>query len=374
MSAETTNDTRIVPITVPKWGMAMDEGTLTAWHVAEGAAVAEGQEILDLESTKIANAIEAKAGGILRRRVVAEGEVRPVGALLGVIAPADVPDAAIEAFVAGFKIEVVEGEEASGPASSTVAVAGRAIAFVDQGEGDPPIVLVHGFGGDRANWMFNQAALAAKRRTIALDLPGHGQSAMDVGDGSRAALAATLLGFLDALGIARAHLVGHSLGGAVSLATALDTPGRVASLTLVASAGLGPEIDGAYLAAFLAAERRRDMTEALKRLFGNPEAVTRAMVEEVLKAKRMDGAQAALTAIAGANFPGGRQDAVAPARLAALATPALVIWGERDAIIPAAHAQSVPGAQTLVVPGAGHMVHLEAPGPVGEAILRHVAG
>ena len=76
---------RILAVTVPKWGMAMEEGTVTAWHVEEGAPVAEGDEVLDVESTKIANAIEARAGGVLRRRVAAVGATLPVGGLLAVI-------------------------------------------------------------------------------------------------------------------------------------------------------------------------------------------------------------------------------------------------------------------------------------------------
>ena len=72
------SDGQIHALTMPKWGMAMDEGTVTAWHVAEGAAVEAGVELLDVESTKIANAIEAKQAGILRRCVAAVGDTLPV--------------------------------------------------------------------------------------------------------------------------------------------------------------------------------------------------------------------------------------------------------------------------------------------------------
>lgn len=345
----------IHPITVPKWGMAMDAGTVTAWHVAEGQTVAAGQDVLDVESTKIANAIEAKQSGTLRRVVAAVGATLPVGGLLGVIADAGVPDAAIDAFVAGFKVEAVEGEGDGGPRTSVVMVGGRAIRVLDTGAGDPPIVLVHGFGGDLNAWLFNQPTLASARRVIALDLPGHGQSTMDVGDGTVATLAVVLEGVLDALGIAEAHLVGHSLGGAVCLAARR----RAKSLTLIASAGLGPEINGSYIDGFVAAERRKEMGAVLGTLFADAGLVTRQMVEDVLKAKRIDGAQAALGAIAAACFAGGRQAIDLRAALTGLTCPAQVIWGTADRVIPVAHADGLPASVAVHRLDAGHMPHME---------------
>ena len=108
------------------------------------------------------------------------------------------------------------------------------------GDGDgPPIVMLHGFGGDLNNWMFNQPMLAAGRTAYALDLPGHGQSAKDVGGGTVDALTLSVIAWMEAVEVDRAHLVGHSMGGAVALNLALNEPHRVASLTLVAPAGAG---------------------------------------------------------------------------------------------------------------------------------------
>ena len=78
-----------------------------------------------------------------------------------------------------------------------------------------PVVFVHGYGGDKNSWLFVQEPIAADRVTYAVDLPGHGESSKDVGDGTVQSLARVLIGLLDALGISRAHLVGHSMGGAV---------------------------------------------------------------------------------------------------------------------------------------------------------------
>ena len=376
------SDERILAITVPKWGMAMEEGTVTAWHLDEGAKVDAGDEVLDVESTKIANAIEAKTAGVLRRRVAGVGQTLPVGALLGVIAPAEVGDEEIESFVSGFVVEAADEEGAdSGPQPQTIEAGGRTIRYLVHRDepapakagGGTPIVLVHGFGGDLNAWMFNQPVLAAGRAVYAIDLPGHGGSSKDVGDGSIATLADTLVAFLDAAGLDCVHFVGHSLGGAVALHVALGHAGRVASLTLVAPAGLGAEINGAYIAGFVAAQRRKDMKPLAEQLFADAGLVTRQMVEDILKAKRIDGADAALAAIAAANFPAGRQVMPDAGRLADLAVPAQVIWGEADAIIPAAHARALPGATVHRLPGVGHMAMMEAATRVNELIAAFVA-
>jgi pyruvate dehydrogenase E2 component (dihydrolipoamide acetyltransferase) len=355
---------RIHAITVPKWGMAMDAGTVTGWHVAEGQPIAVGQDVLDVESTKIANAIEAKAAGTLRRIVGQVGDTLPVGGLLGVVAAPDVPDAEIDAFVAGFVVASDDGEDEGGPRTRMVMADGRAIRVQETGAGDGTIVLVHGFGGDLNGWMFVQPALTATRRVVALDLPGHGGSTMDVGEGTVAALARVLTATLDALGIERAHLVGHSLGGAVCLAAA----GRASALTLIASAGLGPVINGAYIEAFLAAERRKDMAAALGALFADPALVTRQMAEDVLKAKRIDGARAALRAIATACFPAGRQVDDLRGRLAGVRVPAQVIWGLADQVIPIAQADGLPATVAVHRLDAGHMPHMERAADVARLI------
>src|SRR5262249_31673043 len=82
----------IEPILMPKLGLAMQEGMLAAWHVADGATIEKGQEIADIETSKIANVFESPVSGTLRRRLVNDGEVVPVGALLAVVADRAVSD------------------------------------------------------------------------------------------------------------------------------------------------------------------------------------------------------------------------------------------------------------------------------------------
>ena len=85
--------------TMPKWGLEMQEGTVSEWLVEEGAAVSAGDALVAVETDKIANEVESDHAGVLRRIVVPAGETRPVGALLAVIADADVDDAAVDEFV-----------------------------------------------------------------------------------------------------------------------------------------------------------------------------------------------------------------------------------------------------------------------------------
>lgn len=94
----------VYPVTVPKWGIEMQEGTIVGWHATEGNEITRGDELIDIETDKIVNTMEAPTSGILRRRLVGEGETRQVGALLGVIAPADIDDHAIDEFISGFKL------------------------------------------------------------------------------------------------------------------------------------------------------------------------------------------------------------------------------------------------------------------------------
>ena len=92
----------IYAIAVPKWGIEMIEGTVNVWNKAEGDSVSKGDEILEMESDKIVNVWESPVDGVLRRIIAEEGDARPVGALLGIIADAAIEDAAIDAFISDF--------------------------------------------------------------------------------------------------------------------------------------------------------------------------------------------------------------------------------------------------------------------------------
>ncbi len=367
---------KITPIVMPKWGLSMQEGTLSAWHVAEGDTIAPGQEIIDVETDKIANTVEAADGGLLRRRVGEVGQIYPVKALLGVLAPPDVSDSDIDAYVSAFEIPAVaEDEEEQGPVYQFADTPAGRIRYAErkgEGEGEP-VVLVHGFGGDLNNWLFNIDALTDAGPVYALDLPGHGESEKKA-DGGLDGLADALAAFMDAAQIQSAHIAGHSLGGAVGAALALKDKSRVRSLILIDSAGLGADINSGYVDGFVAAESRRDLKPVLELLFADPGLVSRSMIDELMKYKRLDGVGEALSSLSKSVFAGGRQTDVLADKIAGLGVPVLVIWGAKDAIIPVAHANAVKGATVEIIEAAGHMPQMEASARVNDLIRSHVRG
>ena len=178
---------------------------------------------------------------------------------------------------------------------------------------------------------------------------------------------------MEALESGRAHLVGHSLGGAVALTCALADPGRTASLTLIASLGLGAEINASYIHGFVTARKRRDLKSQVTKLFGDPSLVTRQMVEELLMFKRLDRVQDGLQTIADQLLAEGIQRVALADRLEELAGPPLLIWGEKDEIIPCSHAHALADrAKTVIIAGAGHMVQMEAAAEVNQLILERI--
>jgi pyruvate dehydrogenase E2 component (dihydrolipoamide acetyltransferase) len=360
--------TELVAVTTPKWGLAMEEGTVTSWLVREGAAVTKGEDIVEIESSKIANVVEAPATGTLLRIVTGEGDVRPIGSLLAVIGPEATPADEIDAFVGGFVVAAPEAEEAAAAAAPRSAeVGGRTLSYIEAGDhaGDAlPLLLVHGFSGDKNNWLFNIADLASERRVVALDLPGHGASSKDVGDGSIAVLADSVAGFMDAIGMTRAVVVGHSMGGGVAIELAAAHPQSVAGVVLLSALGTGNPVNRAFIDELLAADRRKEMKAALRHLFADEELVSRDMVEALLAYRRLDGVQAALDALA-LNALSDASGAALDAKRRTLTMPVMVLHGEKDAVIAApGHGETLP---------TGHMPQMEAAADVNRRIREFVA-
>jgi pyruvate dehydrogenase E2 component (dihydrolipoamide acetyltransferase) len=369
------SENTLVGVTMPKWGMVMASGKIVGWLAGPGARIEKGDEILEIETEKTVNVLEANASGTLARLVAGAGDELPVGSLLGVIAQGDTCEEAIDAFIAEFQAGFVPEQEGDAadeePREITVegdvTLSWRHFPAKDPSD-DTPVILIHGFGGAQNSWVLNIPRLGEARDLYTLDLPGRGASSKDVGDGALADLAHRLSAFMAALAISRAHLVGHSLGASLAATLAARTPEQIASLTLISGLGAGTRVDRSYVEAFLAADRRKSLKACMQRLFANPALVNRAMVEDVLKAKRIEGAQDALQKIAAAAVFG--PDAANPAQdLAQLAMPVQIIWGRGDQVSPVGQLAGLPKTITRsIIDDAGHMVHIEAAAQVNDLI------
>jgi pyruvate dehydrogenase E2 component (dihydrolipoamide acetyltransferase) len=361
----------IQPIVMPKWGLAMEEGALTSWLVQNGSAIEKGQEIAEIETTKLVNVFESPASGTLRRLVAREGDVLPVGALLAVLAPPSVPDADIDTFVASFIVEAPEGDGAGAPVERKLERGGQTLVYKAAGldHDATPVLLIHGFGGDSDNWLFNIDDLATSRPVYAVDLPGHGKSTKTLATGELGELVQAVADLIDEIGAPKIHLVGHSLGGAIAFQILKDRPERVASVAGIAPIGFDDRVNADFVEGFIAAQKRKDVKATLQLLLSDPDLVSSQMIEGVLRFKRLEGAKEALRAIADRNLASGHQavtfrDVVKQDRV-----PVAIVWGKQDAILdPGATLGLPPSVEVVRLENVGHMPHMEAASKVNSKL------
>jgi pimeloyl-ACP methyl ester carboxylesterase len=255
---------------------------------------------------------------------------------------------------------------------------GHRVFFRSAGSG-PALVLVHGITSTSATWANVLPYLAERFTVIAPDLLGHGESAKPRGDYSLGAYASGIRDLLLALGHDRATFVGHSLGGGIAMQLAYQFPEHCERLALVSSGGLGREINALLRAVslpgselvlpFLVDDRVVGAGRVVGRLLGRVGLRVHTDVGEVLRghASLSDGeARAAFlhTLRPIVDFKGQRVDATDRLYLAE-SIPFLIVWGERDPIIPAEHGRAahrlVPNSRLELLPAAGHFPHLDDP-------------
>jgi pyruvate dehydrogenase E2 component (dihydrolipoamide acetyltransferase) len=246
--------------------------------------------------------------------------------------------------------------------------AGETIHYLKAGSGAKVIVLVHGFGSDARSWTMNQPALAAGATVYALDLPGHGAApARDFGGLDR--LAGVVAAVIAALTPEPVHLVGHSMGGAISLRVAELTPAPLRALTLIAPAGVGDGGTTAFIQTFMAMQDQASTERALRLLVANPALINRQIVEGVLAARNRPHTYAAWDAMRPVAGEAWARRAQARLALAALAMPVQIIWGEQDAVLPPEGLEALPPHVRLHrMPGLGHVPHMEAMKAVNQLI------
>jgi pimeloyl-ACP methyl ester carboxylesterase len=267
---------------------------------------------------------------------------------------------------------------------------GHHVVYRVAGEG-PPVVLIHGMVNASRHWEAVAERLAQRHLVIAPDLIGHGDSATPRGDYSLGAHAAVIRDLLAALGIERATMVGHSLGGGIAMVYFWQFPERVERLALVSSGGLGDEVSpllrsaalpGASALISLATHRR--LTGALDRAGialrerGSWMGAQLQAVARALRPLESAGQREAFIQSLRAVIDRHGQRVSATDRLYLLRDmPTLVAWGERDRTIPLEHGiaahRAIPGSRFVTIPGAAHFPHLERPEELATALLDFIA-
>jgi pyruvate dehydrogenase E2 component (dihydrolipoamide acetyltransferase) len=401
---------------MPRLGETMEDGVLVGWLVEPGQPFKRGDPLMEIETDKTVAEFPALSDGMLVEPLVQIGDRVTVGTPIarldvpaGAEAPAPGPDApapnppppvaakadtparaaAAEpqrpratplarriARQRGIDLGALRGTGRRGRIErrdvEAAADAGREgiAVFRDGPTTGPTVLFLHGFGADHGAWA-GLAALTAKAgcRTIAVDLPGHGATALE------AATAADLAAPLDAVARAAAgqgplHLVAHSLGAvpAVTLAAAVPT----ASLTLLAPAGLGPTIDAGFVRGLARARAPGEVAHLLDRMTDGPNGLSPAAIDAIAATL----SRGRLARLADSLLGEAGQAVNIRADLARLADrmPVHLILGHRDRILDWRESLDVsPRIAVHHLPRAGHMPQWEALAQ-DSAILTRIIG
>lgn len=260
---------------------------------------------------------------------------------------------------------------------SHVVIHGHDVGYRRGGEGET-VLLLHGLAGSSLTWRAVMPTLSRDFDVIAPDLLGHGESAKPMGDYSLGAFASGLRDFLAALDVPRATILGQSFGGGVAMQLAYQHPELCDRLVLVSSGGLGREVSwllrlltlpGAehlmpLIFPRLVANRGGDVG----RLLGHVGVRAPNLAEMWRAYASLAGAEnrkAFVRTIRGVIEPGGQTVSALDRLYLASHLPTLIVWGDRDPIIPVRHAQTaheaIPGSRLAILEGVGHFPHVEAP-------------
>jgi pimeloyl-ACP methyl ester carboxylesterase len=392
------------PILMPQVGQDLTHGKITAINVKLGDKVKKGDIVAEVESEKATFEVEAFETGTVVELRYAVGDLAtvlqplmlvgepgettvaampepvitapavtlataPVAAMSGA-ASGSSPLARRLAAEAGLDIRTlkgtgpngavvkadVQGQSTSAPAISS---APGALRSLQPGTGDP-VVFIHGFGADLSAWRPFILHLGLTNPIFAIDLPAHGANATSEA-ASFEAMVAMVHAALAASGLDRLHLAGHSLGAAVAADLAGGGSLDVRSLSLISPAGLGPRINGDFIAGFLAANCEAALKAWLALLVHKPAMLPGALVRATLAAREGTGLSAAQAKLAAALFADGTQLFSIRDALERYNGPLRVIIGKEDRIIPAAYADQLPPHAALHrLPQVGHLPQLEA--------------
>lgn len=256
-------------------------------------------------------------------------------------------------------------------ARETIEIHGQPVTYHQMGDG-PPILLVHGITSSSRTWKAVMPRLAENFTVIAPDLLGHGRSAKPAGDYSLGAYASGMRDLLVALDVPKATVVGHSLGGGIAMQFGYQFPDRVARLVLVDTGGIGQEVNPALRAAalpgaelvlpLLFSPTLHDAGLKVRNFlagFGlRGSADVEGVAEGFASLTEADARKAFLHTVRSVIDPTGQRVSAADRLYLTRDIPSLIVWGDRDRIIPVAHAdlahELMPGSRLEIFPGAGH--------------------
>lgn len=260
------------------------------------------------------------------------------------------------------------------PQDRYIQVGGINTRYWALGEQGSSVILLHGIGASVEDWLLNVHVLAERHRVYALDMVGFGRSDKPSAPYTVSYMAQFVKDFMDCLGIDRAHLVGHSMGGGVALQFVIRFPEKVQKLVLAASAGLGKKLYLPFrvctlprIGERLTRPSRKGTAQLIEDAVYDPALVTDEWVELGYEMAALPGAQdAVLSALrSSCNLRGMRRDVIAPvvANLASISAPTLIIWGKQDRILPVIQAyvaeEGIPNSRLHILDRCGHIPQLE---------------
>lgn len=272
-----------------------------------------------------------------------------------------------------------------------VQVMGMDLAYIDSGGPGAPLVLIHGLSSYMGFWEYQVEALAGTHRVLALDLPGYGQSSRPDAPYTMAWYAEVVSQWMSAVDAPRATVVGHSMGGQIAMTLALDHPERVERLVLSAPAGFERFEPGAadFMKDWWTESRALGASEEEVRanfvtmVFNRVDPGVERLIEERVRLGQHPAFRG--TSVAVSRSIAGMVDGPVWDRLPAITVPTLVVFGTDDRMIPnpvftggrtrtiaEAGVARLPDAKLVLIPGAGHTVHHDAPAAFNEALLEFV--
>lgn len=273
----------------------------------------------------------------------------------------------------------------------TIEIHGQPVTYHLMGEG-PPLLLVHGITSSSRTWKSVMPRLAEKHTVIAPDLLGHGRSAKPHGDYSLGAYASGIRDLMVALDVPKATVVGHSLGGGIAMQFAYQFPDRVSRLVLVDTGGIGKEVNPAlraaalpgaeYVLPVLFSPTLHDAGLKVRNVlagFGlRGSADVEGVAEGFASLTESDARRAFLHTVRSVIDPTGQRVSAADRLYLTREIPSLIVWGDRDRIIPVAHAdlahELMPGSQLEIFPGAGHFPFNDDPDRFIRVLEDFIAG